>query len=105
MAACYECGDCACQVRPGKALKDLVQSFEKGSGCPTDPGFRADFDVASQIYFGNVEPNFSSAANVYIQSGYGIKVVQPYGLLPDVEYPALLGGTPSDLPKQDQTVQ
>ncbi|CAE6910651.1 unnamed protein product [Symbiodinium sp. CCMP2592] len=102
---CWDCGDCACQLRPGKSLAELVDAYQKGTKSSADPLFRIDFDKGIEIYHGKVAANFSPAANVGTETSYGLRIIQPYGLLTDSEYTGLLGGLPTDLGKKDQPVQ
>ena len=99
---CRACGDCASKLRPGVPLSKLCVDYVAGKK-GADPSFQEDFDTAFPVYAGEQEGNFSPATSVAALTKYGMRVSQSFGLLSDVEYAAIFGGTVGDLLRYDKT--
>ena len=99
---CRACGDCASKLRPGVPLSKLCVDYVAGKK-GADPSFQEDFDTAFPVYAGEQEGNFSPATSVAALTKYGMRVSQSFGLLSDVEYAAIFGGTVGDLLRYDKS--
>ena len=74
----------------------MVTRFRAGPGCLEDPTFKEEMAFALQMDEEDAEPpGFMPSSDVLNLTSYGFRITQPYALLSESEYTALLDSTPA----------
>ena len=95
VAVCWDDGDLALQLRPAREIQELLQAWKEGVGSLTEPNFQKDFKQAKQNRKRGKIGGFRPQSSVTAAEQYGLRVIQPYGLLTETEYAALLADVPA----------
>ncbi|CAE7038714.1 unnamed protein product [Symbiodinium sp. CCMP2592] len=83
LECCFDCGDRAKTLRPGKKLPELLEHFRLGAASKEDPTFKEDFHVATRVANGDMEPNFPfGSVSKEVQHGFEREYARITGHLP-----------------------
>ena len=100
IAVCWEDGDIALSLRPQHSIEVLMEAWQQGDGSLVDATFHKDFKESKRDVSSRETGDFRPASTVQASEMYGMRVIQPYGLLTETEYATLLCDVPASIAKK-----